>query len=216
MIPRATYRIQFHKDSPFAAAIPLAPYLRQLAISHVYSSPILKARAGSRHGYDVVDHSTVNPELGGENGFRRLATALRENGLGLIVDIVPNHMAVDARNYWWMDVLARGRESGFANYFDIDWDVLDGKILLAILGKPYWQALEERQVTVEQEEGRPFLHYFDHTLPLRSVDKGVDAAAFSTPELLHQLLERQHYRLAWWRTLADTINWRRFFDVPDL
>jgi (1->4)-alpha-D-glucan 1-alpha-D-glucosylmutase len=216
MIPRATYRTQFHKAFPFAAAMPQVPYLAQLGISHVYSSPILKARAGSVHGYDVVDHSTINPELGGEDGFRRLAAVLRENSLGLIVDIVPNHMTVDAGNSWWMDVLARGRESRFANYFDIDWNMLDGKILLAILGKPYWQTLEAREVTVEKKEGRKFLRYFDHVLPLRPQDKDVDAAAFSTPELLHQLLERQHYRLAWWRTLADTINWRRFFDVPDL
>ena len=103
MIPGATYRIQFHKLFPFVAAVPLAPHLRRLGISHVYTSPILKARAGSMHGYDVVDHSILNPELGGEAGFRRLAAALGENGLGLIVDIVPNHMAADAGNGWWME-----------------------------------------------------------------------------------------------------------------
>ncbi|MFL5236603.1 MAG: malto-oligosyltrehalose synthase [Rhizomicrobium sp.] len=216
MIPGATYRIQFHKLFPFVAAVPLAPHLRRLGISHVYTSPILKARAGSMHGYDVVDHSILNPELGGEAGFRRLAAALGENGLGLIVDIVPNHMAADAGNGWWMDVLARGRASRFASYFDVDWDVLDGKILLAILGRPYWQALEAREVALERKDGKPLLRYFDHVLPLRPQDENVDPAAFSTSEALHELLERQHYRLAWWRTLADTINWRRFFDVPDL
>ncbi|HEX3651360.1 MAG TPA: malto-oligosyltrehalose synthase [Rhizomicrobium sp.] len=217
MIPRATYRLQFHKDFPFDAAVPLAPYLQKLGVSHVYSSPILKARAGSMHGYDVVDHSIVNPELGGEAAFRRLAEALRRNRLGLIVDIVPNHMAVDSGNRWWMDVLKNGRESRFADYFDIDWDVLNGKILAAFLAKPYWQVLEAGEITVEKSDAdeASIVRYFDRVLPLRPEDAG-EPAAFSTPELLHELLERQHYRLAWWRIANDSINWRRFFDVPDL
>ncbi len=218
MIPRATCRLQFHKNFPFDAAVPVAPYLRALGISHVYSSPILTARAGSIHGYDVVDHSLINPELGGENAFHRLAAALRSEGLGLIVDIVPNHMAVDSGNRWWMDVLQNGRGSRFADYFDIDWDVLNGKILAPFLGKPYWQVLEAGEITIEQSDadGKSFVRYFDRLLPLRPEDAGVEPCAFSTPERLHQLLERQHYRLAWWRTANDAINWRRFFDVPDL
>jgi (1->4)-alpha-D-glucan 1-alpha-D-glucosylmutase len=218
MIPRATYRLQFHRDFPFDAAVPLAPYLRKLGISHVYSSPILKARAGSMHGYDVVDHSLINPELGGEEAFRRLAAALRDAGLGLIVDIVPNHMAVDSGNRWWMDVLANGRGSRFADYFDIDWDVLNGRVLAAFLGKPYWQVLRAGEITIEKcdADRASIIRYFDRVLPLRPEDAGVEPGAFSSPELLHGLLERQHYRLAWWRTANDTINWRRFFDVPDL
>ncbi|HEX3943313.1 MAG TPA: malto-oligosyltrehalose synthase [Rhizomicrobium sp.] len=218
MIPRATYRLQFHKNFPFEAALPLAPYLRQLGISHVYSSPILKARAGSMHGYDVVDHSRINPELGGEKEFRQLAETLRSNGLGIVLDIVPNHMAVDSENGWWMDMLQHGRASRFADYFDIDWDMLGGKILAAFLGKPYWQTLEAGEISVAPhgDEGKPSLRYFDRVLPLRTEDHGIDPGAFSTPDQLHELLERQHYRLAWWRTANDTINWRRFFDVADL
>jgi (1->4)-alpha-D-glucan 1-alpha-D-glucosylmutase len=217
MIPRATYRLQFHRNFPFEAVQPLASYLRQLGISHVYSSPILKARAGSMHGYDVVDHSRINPELGGEKEFRRLAETLRNNGLGIILDIVPNHMAVDSENSWWMDVLQHGRVSRFADYFDIDWDTLGGKILAPFLGRPYWQTLEAGEISLaRQADGTPVLRYFDRVLPIRPEDHEIDFGAFSTGGQFHELLERQHYRLAWWRTTNDTINWRRFFDVSDL
>src|SRR6185437_2268838 len=110
MIPRATYRVQFRKAFPFAAAIPLVAYWKRLGVSHLYTSPILAARAGSTHGYDVIDHTHINPELGGEEEFRRLVATLRESGLGLIVDIVPNHMAVGGSdNPWWLDVLENGQ-----------------------------------------------------------------------------------------------------------
>ena len=115
MIPRATYRIQFHKGFTFADAAPLAFYLKQLGISHVYASPIFTARAGSMHGYDAIDPTRINPELGGEVAFLTLVSALRAEGLGLIVDIVPNHMAVGgADNAWWLDVLEKGQAGAYA------------------------------------------------------------------------------------------------------
>lgn len=218
MIPRAAYRLQFHKDFPFAAAVPLAPYLARLGTSHVYASPILKSRAGSRHGYDVIDHDTVDPELGGEEGFRAMTAALREQGLGLILDIVPNHMAVHRDNRWWMDVLEHGRASRFADYFDIDWDAPDGKVLCAFVGTPYWEALHKGEIKLLHDEklGKTCAAYFDWRFPLRPEDQDVKADQCSDAELLHRLLERQHFRLAWWRAANDEINWRRFFDIPDL
>src|ERR1700733_8401801 len=116
-------RLQLHKGFTFADGAKLVPYLVELGISHVYSSPILTARAGSMHGYDVIDPTTVNPELGGEYGFRDFFAILHKAGLGLIVDIVPNHMAVGGfDNPWWTDLLRHGRSSGYANFFDIDWE----------------------------------------------------------------------------------------------
>ena len=120
-LPRATYRLQLHRGFTFADAREIVPYLAALGISHVYASPIMTARAGSTHGYDVVDPTRINPELGGEAEFRRFVATLRHHELGLIVDIVPNHMATDAANAWWMDVLAHGRRSQYAKFFDIDW-----------------------------------------------------------------------------------------------
>ena len=110
-IPRASMRLQFHRGFTFDSAVPIVPYLSALHISHLYASPILTARAGSSHGYDVVDPTRVNPELGGEPAFRRLIAALRAAGLGIIVDIVPNHMAIGSDNPWWLDVLTLGRRS---------------------------------------------------------------------------------------------------------
>jgi (1->4)-alpha-D-glucan 1-alpha-D-glucosylmutase len=218
MIPRATYRLQFHKEFPFDAALPLAPYLQRLGISHVYASPILKARARSMHGYDVIDCSVVNPELGGDAGFRELVAELRAHDVGVVLDIVPNHMAVHSDNRWWMDVLEHGWASRFAQYFDIDWDLLDGKVLTAFLGKPYWKTLEAGEIEIARDEqsGKLCAVYFDWHLPLRPEDQGVGTECFRSPDDLHKLLERQHFRLACWRTANDTINWRRFFDIPDL
>ena len=121
-VPRATMRLQLHRDFTFADATDLVPYLAALGISHLYASPILTARPGSMHGYDVTDPTKVNPELGGEAGLRRLVATLRAAGLGLIVDIVPNHMAAGGvENPWWGDVLRHGRNSSYARFFDIDW-----------------------------------------------------------------------------------------------
>jgi len=201
MIPRATLRLQFHRGFTFADAEALVPYFARLGVSHLYASPIAVARPGSMHGYDVIDPTTVNPELGGEAALRALAATLAAAGLGLIADIVPNHMAADPANAWWADVLRHGRASRYARFFDIDWEA-DPKVLLPILGKP----LEETLAADEIEVGGEELRYFSHRLPL----------APGGPTALRDVLDRQHYRLAWWRTAGDCINWRRFFDINEL
>ena len=189
MPPRATIRLQLHRGFTFDNAAALAPYFAALGVSHLYLSPILTARAGSMHGYDVVDPTRVNPELGGEEAFRRLVQEARRNGLGIIVDIVPNHMAIGSDNRWWMDVLARGRESRFAKYFDIDWTPdnphLRGKVALPILGRPYGQALAAGEITVRCDKNGPALvRYFDHSLPLAAAsDRRACATSLSVTSI---------------------------------
>ena len=207
MIPRATLRLQFHKGFSFADAERLVPYMAALGISHAYASPITTARSGSMHGYDVIDSTEVNPELGGEAGLRSLVAALHGAGLGLIVDIVPNHMAADLSNRWWVDVLRNGRASRYADFFDIDWDREGGKVLLPILGKPLQETLKAGELAVVRgPDGAHALRYFSQDFPLAGEATG-DVAA---------ILDRQHYRLAWWRLAGDEINWRRFFDINEL
>src|ERR1700756_3404401 len=136
-IPSATYRIQFNKDFTFRDATNLVDYLSELGITHLYASPILRSRHDSMHGYDVIDPTRLNPELGTEADFEALNQALRDRGMGLILDIVPNHMSASSENGWWMDVLENGPESAYAAYFDIDWHPpsrsLEGRILLPVL-----------------------------------------------------------------------------------
>lgn len=229
--PRATMRLQLHKGFTFADARQLIPYMSKLGISHAYLSPILTARAGSIHGYDVVDPTQVNPELGGEAGFREFVGALRQADLGVVVDIVPNHMAVGgADNAWWLDVLRHGQASRYADFFDIDWDCADpdlrGKVLAPFLGKPYGEALASGDIKLAKTDGGdPVIRYFDNDFPidpndfLHVQDAGAESFDPATPdgrEQLHRLLERQHYRLAWWGVAGDEINWRRFFDINGL
>ncbi len=208
--PRATYRFQFHKDFTFADAEALVPYLDELGISHVYASPITTARSGSTHGYDVVDPTRINPELGGEEAFRSLNAALRARDMGVIIDIVPNHMGVaGGENGWWNDVLRHGEDSEFARYFDIDWRE---KLVLPILGDPLAETVASGALKVEQVEGRYFLEaYGDHRLPLRDEDQATAAT-----DDIAALIDRQHYRLASWRVANDELNWRRFFTINDL
>ncbi|HEY4135117.1 MAG TPA: malto-oligosyltrehalose synthase [Alphaproteobacteria bacterium] len=225
MTARATYRLQLHAGFTFADAARQIGYLQKLGITDLYVSPILRARRGSLHGYDGVDPDHVNPELGGEDGLRHLVHRLREAGMGLVVDIVPNHMAASVENAIWMDVLAKGPHSAYAAFFDIDWAPNDlsltGKVLLPILGRPYREILRDREIALAREGERVVVRYGDHRLPLRFADSATllhepleafaqDAAA------LDELLMRQHYRLAWWRTAGDRINWRRFFDINEL
>lgn len=172
-VPRATYRLQFHKDFGFDDAIAVLPYLANLAISHVYCSPIQRARAGSTHGYDVVVHDEVNPELGGRDGFDRFAAALRERGMGMLLDLVPNHMGVlGGDNVWWMDVLENGQASLFAQHFDIDWQPLNpelvGKVLLPVLGDHYGDVLMSGDLVLsfDPDQGSLALRYFEHIFPL--------------------------------------------------
>ncbi|QNE31581.1 malto-oligosyltrehalose synthase [Sphingomonas sp. NBWT7] len=210
MIPRATYRLQFHAGFTFADAEAIVPYLDRLGISHIYASPVTTAAPGSTHGYDVVDPTTINPELGGEDGFRRLVAALRARGMGIVIDIVPNHMGVAGdTNAWWRDVLRRGKASDFADVFDIDWS---RPIMLPILGTSLDEALEQGAIGVAQHAGRwSITAYDEHRFPIRDEDQ--DGAA-QLP--IATLLARQHYRLAWWRAANDELNWRRFFAINEL
>ncbi len=172
-IPLATYRLQLTAAFGFDAAAAVVPYLKELGVSHVYASPFLKARSGSTHGYDIVDHNTLNPELGGEAAFARLTSALRTHDIGLILDFVPNHMGVHfADNPWWLDVLEWGAASPYAASFDIDWETLPFRrrpgILLPIMGTSYGRALEQGEIELRYDptEGSFSAWYYEHRLPI--------------------------------------------------
>jgi (1->4)-alpha-D-glucan 1-alpha-D-glucosylmutase len=214
--PLATYRLQFHKDFTFKDAIAILPYLAKLGISHVYCSPWLMSRPGSIHGYDMMNHNAINPELGGEEGYQRFVKALKENGLKQILDFVPNHMGTGDANAWWKDVLRHGPASPYASFFDIDWqqgDKGEAKLVLPVLGKPYGEALESGELILKQDGDGWHIHYFDHRFPV-NLQEGEGAT--SDFQALHAILERQHYRLAYWRVAAHEINYRRFFEINEL
>ncbi|QOZ51142.1 malto-oligosyltrehalose synthase [Bradyrhizobium sp. CCBAU 53338] len=205
-IPLATYRLQLTADFDFDKAAAVVPYLKALGVTHLYASPVMKARQGSTHGYDTVDHSKFNPELGGEAGFARLSEALRRHDLGLIIDFVPNHVGVHfADNPWWLDVLEWGQASPHAVSFDIDWDQLPyrarGGVLLPILGVSYGEALERGEIELryDPDEGSFSAWYFEHRLPiaperygeiLRMIVKEADAADTVAGKRLHSLAAR--------------------------
>ncbi|GGW64295.1 malto-oligosyltrehalose synthase [Streptomyces lucensis JCM 4490] len=201
-VPTATYRLQLQPAFPFAAAAAAVPYLASLGVSHLHLSPVLEAVPGSGHGYDVVDHARVREELGGEAGLRALARTAREHGLGLVVDIVPNHMAMAPRhNRALWEVLREGPESPYARWFDIDWEAQDGRVLLPVLGGPLGAQLEHLVADGD------VLRYHDHVLPLRA----------GTEDLpLPRLLDAQWYRPVWWRLARTELNYRRFFSVSEL
>jgi (1->4)-alpha-D-glucan 1-alpha-D-glucosylmutase len=169
---RATYRLQFHSQFTFRDATGLVPYLATLGVSHIYASPIMEARPGSAHGYDIIDHNRLNPEIGTEADFRELVAALRARGMGLILDFVPNHMGVGNDNTWWLDVLEWGQESQFASYFDINWDAarpdLKGRVLLPVLGDHYGVVLERGEIALrfDRAEGSFSAWYFEHRFPI--------------------------------------------------
>jgi len=183
-IPIATYRLQLHADFGFDSAAAVADYLQQLGISHVYSSPYLQAATGSQHGYDIVDHHTVNEELGGSEAHARFSLRLGACGLGQVLDIVPNHMAISGRRnrYWW-DVLENGPASRYASYFDIDWrsheERLRNKLLVPILGDHYGHVLTRQEIQIKRHGGEFFLQYFEHQLPLapKSLPSIIEPAA---------------------------------------
>lgn len=169
-IPTAVYRLQFHRGMRFDDARGLVDYLHELGISDLYASPILQAKRGSTHGYDVTDPTHINPELGTEEEFESLSRQLQAHGMGLLLDIVPNHMAASSENPWWTDLLEEGPGSAYAPYFDVDWHppsrFLENRILLPTLGAPYAEALEGRQLKLSYEEAGFFVHYFDTKLPV--------------------------------------------------
>jgi (1->4)-alpha-D-glucan 1-alpha-D-glucosylmutase len=170
--PLSTYRLQLSRDFGFDDAARIVPYLKSLGITHLYTSPFLKARPGSRHGYDAVDYGALNPEFGGEEAFARLSAALKEAGLGLILDFVPNHMAIGSDNAWWMDVLEWGPRSPRAASFDISWELLPyragGGVLLPVLGKPYGDALTAGEIVLKYDAatGSFSAWYFEHRFPI--------------------------------------------------
>jgi (1->4)-alpha-D-glucan 1-alpha-D-glucosylmutase len=300
-IPSATYRLQLNKDFRFSDASKILDYLNELGISDVYLSPILGSRKGSGHGYDVTDPTRVNPELGSEEDFETLQNELQKRGMGLLLDIVPNHMAASMENAWWMDVLENGPQSAYAAYFDIDWHPsarsLDGKLLLPVLGRPFGEVLDSGELKLTFQDGKFFFQYFDSFFPLspgsyygilhyridelkqqlgedspayheysgivasflplanadrRSGETAADRrlrfeaardrlaalvksnqeiAAFVTDNLrffngsegdpgslgsLQRLLAEQHYKLAYWQNVNESINYRRFFTIADL
>jgi (1->4)-alpha-D-glucan 1-alpha-D-glucosylmutase len=302
-LPESTYRLQLHAGFTFRDATAIATYLRDLGITHAYSSPYLKARPGSTHGYDIVDHGCLNPEIGTEEDYEAWVAALRDGGLGQILDTVPNHMGVGTNeNAWWNDVLENGPASRYGAYFDIAWrssprPELQDKILLSVLGDPYGDVLEAGQLELTFADGAFSIRYYDRRFPVaprsysnilghrldelgralgtedpalleyksiltairnlpehnetdlervaeRQREKEVvkrrlaALAAESEPvrrfieenvaafkgrpgdprsfDLLDELMERQCYRLAYWRVAPDEINYRRFFDINDL
>lgn len=238
-VPRATYRLQLNGDFTFAHAEAIVPYLDELGISHAYLSPILMAQPGSTHGYDTIDHARINPELGSLDDFRRLARALQQRQMGVILDIVPNHMGVGgAANRLWLDVLKHGEKSRYADWFDIDWHPrrpgMDGKLLVPFLGTSYAQALAAGQIRLGwDEDGFAVWAYDSQKLPIRPEDEdallsryGSGAAAVAALNgapgdgdswtKLDALIAGQHWRLAHFSSGADEINYRRFFINSEL
>lgn len=174
-IPRATYRFQFNKTFTFNDALNLLPYLNDLGISHIYASPILEARPGSMHGYDLINHSRINPEIGSLRDFVKFCRAIEQANMRLILDIVPNHMGVGKTNPWWMDVLENGPASEYAEYFDIDWrpvkGELNGKVVIPVLGDSYGNVLTSGQLKLifREESGSLLFQYYEHELPVNPV-----------------------------------------------
>ncbi|MEW2512318.1 malto-oligosyltrehalose synthase [Streptomyces sp. NPDC046870] len=201
-VPTATYRLQLQPAFPFAAAEAAVPYLASLGVSHLHLSPVLEAVPGSVHGYDVVDHTRVRAELGGEEGLRALARTAHEHGLGLVVDIVPNHMAMSPRhNPALWEVLREGPGSPYARFFDIDWEAQGGRVLLPVLGGPVGSELAHLVADGD------VLRYHDHVFPLRPGTEHLP---------LPQLLDAQWYRPVWWRLARTELNYRRFFSISEL
>jgi len=285
-VPHSTYRLQLHAGFTFDDAAKIAPYLKALGISHVYCSPYLQAAAGSMHGYDVVDHQRVNQELGGEEAHQRFCARLAELGLGQILDIVPNHLAIGPQNKYWWDVLENGPSSRFATWFDIDWHSsevrLQNKVLIPVLGDQYGKILAAGQIQVERDSDSLRVRYADNVYPLaprslpiileragkavnsptlgffadslsrlplpdgtdvegmhirhrdkevifgllhRFCDEQPEASAAidqviaelnANHDALDDLLNQQHYRLAYWRTADQELGYRRFFDINTL
>ncbi len=208
--PTATYRLQVRPGFGFDEVAAVADHLAALGVSHVYLSPILAATPGSQHGYDVVDHSRLNEDAGGRPAFDRMVEAIHERGLLAVCDVVPNHMAVPTPvrlNAALWSVLRDGPSSQFARWFDVDWSVPDRAVLMAVLGDRIGTVLAQGQLTVDRSGDEPVLTYYEHEFPIRPGTENLP---------LEELVDRQWYRLAWWRVADDELNYRRFFDVDTL
>ena len=226
----ATYRLQLNAAFTLHDARARVPYLSALGVSHVYCSPVLAARAGSTHGYDVADPTHVSDAIGGNDAFVALADALHDRGMGLVLDIVPNHMGVGSDNPYWTDLLTHGRNSRFADWFDVSWRAttrrLEGKVLVPVLRDTIDKVLARDELWLESTRDGLRIRYFDQyfpidptTLPGESLNAAPDrtwSQGADGRQRLRDLLDRQHYQLAFWRTAARDINYRRFFDVNEL
>jgi (1->4)-alpha-D-glucan 1-alpha-D-glucosylmutase len=202
-VPVSTYRVQLTPDFGFAAAAAVVPYLARLGITHLYCSPWLRSAPGSQHGYDVIDHGRVDDELGGPDALDGLVAACREHGLGIVLDIVPNHMAIsepESQNAAWWSVLRDGPDSPYAAWFDVDWTA--GKVLVPVLGGPLADVVDELVLDGDR------IRYYDHEVPI-APGTLVEGDVLKT-------LARQHYRLADWHTGTEESTHRRFFDVTTL
>jgi (1->4)-alpha-D-glucan 1-alpha-D-glucosylmutase len=224
--PLATYRVQLNRGFGFSDLKSVVPYLASLGVSHIYASPIFKARAGSMHGYDIVDLTSISKELGGTEGFEQLIKEAKAYGLGWIQDIVPNHEAYSLENKRVVDVLQNGPQSRFGRFFDIDWNhpspLLNGKVLVPFLAKELAESVEQKEITLAYD-GEFKIRYGSLEFPvnskstqkLQSTENAVKRVN-QDPELLKGLLSEQFFALSYWRDAFREINYRRFFDILDL
>jgi (1->4)-alpha-D-glucan 1-alpha-D-glucosylmutase len=204
-VPAGTYRLQVTADFTLDDAAAVAGYLADLGVTHAYSSPLLRSAEGSTHGYDTVDHAHIDESRGGQGGFDRFVAALHGRGLGLVLDLVPNHMGVSdpAESAWWWDLLQHGRDSAHADAFDVDWDFGGGKVRIPVLGS----ADDVSKLEVVETPDGPELHYYDNRFPVAPGTTG------GSPQEVHA---RQHYELVDWRRADDQLNYRRFFAINTL
>ncbi len=216
----ATYRIQLNSEFSFDDLAAVAPYLAELGISHVYLSPILQAAPGSTHGYDGIDPTRLSSDLGGTPAYERACATLQHHSLGQMVDVVPNHLATLYENPWWRDLLANGPESKYARYFDVRWHGTPPHIRLPALGAELEAVVKSRQLKLDAAgDGDIVVRYFGATFPLAPEtqhEASQLAALNDDPDALLALLERQHYRLVYWKTAAWEIDYRRFFNINGL
>ncbi|MFX0565921.1 malto-oligosyltrehalose synthase [Kosakonia cowanii] len=216
--PTATYRLQFRNGMTFERAVALVPYIKKLGISHLYASPIFTATSGSTHGYDVTDANEIDPTLGGREGFDKLAQALKAAGLGLIIDIVPNHMAASLENTWWRDVIAKGEKSPWAHHFDIDWS---RRLTLPFLGEDFDAVVEKGELKVEADPqtGKPAFVYYESVYPLVEASwqgREQEILGLTDAAKITELHAQQPWRLMSWRDAASDLSYRRFFEITGL
>ncbi|MGU3798973.1 malto-oligosyltrehalose synthase [Enterobacter hormaechei] len=208
MIPSSTYRIQFRNGMTFDRVVDLIPYMKDLGISHLYASPVFTATTESTHGYDVTDPNEIDPAIGGREGFDRMAAALKQAGMGLILDIVPNHMSTSLENRWWRDVIEHGRQSRYAAYFDIDWS---RPLTLPFLGDTFEAELERGAITLKRDSvtNSAALVYYDTAYPL-------NPGTYVESKSIAEIHAAQSWRLMSWREAPKQLSWRRFFEITGL